>query len=296
MRNQHDRVHCRCSSVSQNTTSAWDLSADYPNQDGSFFLGNTVPVTGAHARTPPGAGVILVRKAYDVDTVPAHMAQTRVAPIQETRTWPAPTPPTRGGHCRDRRPRGDYPTAARGYKACSGWKNVVITSARRHGRHNHQGGDGEQPDRDTSPLLDHRFGYANVNVTNKTTVAVPEGTRGRHGGTASADRHSSGSQSNAAGRSTNVKGRGVFLALPRNGTRIARYCAMFKARRFAPVVSVSCAVTRATGWNQTKTPSKGEACTGFSARSGDRGSQPVRTKHSKQNSRRQREAARDLGI
>ena len=94
----------------QPTSAGWGLSADYPNQEGSFF-GNLFILGGHGYDSTSVAAFYCDGKAYDVATVPGRIGANQVGAPTRTRTSPAPTPRARPATARTSARRPTTPTA-----------------------------------------------------------------------------------------------------------------------------------------------------------------------------------------
>src|SRR5581483_10370546 len=96
----------------------WSLSADYPNQEGSFF-GNLF-VLGAHGYDATSVAAFYCDgKAYDVATVPGRIGATQVGAPYKNPYLAGPYATGTTGYCSDKCTPADYPYSDSGYKACS---------------------------------------------------------------------------------------------------------------------------------------------------------------------------------
>ena len=126
-------VHVPLWVVAQPTNVGWNLDPEYPNQEGSFF-GN-IFLTGAHGYDSTKVAAFYCNgNAYDTATVPGRIGADQVgAPYTDpflTGGWYAPysnTGTVGSGACTDYCTAADYPNNAAGFKACSGWNNIVTT-------------------------------------------------------------------------------------------------------------------------------------------------------------------------
>jgi hypothetical protein len=229
-------IHVPLFIVSQNSSVGWDLSPDYPNQEGSFF-GNIFTL-GAHGGDPTKVAAYYCNgKAYDVATVPGRIGANQVNAPYKNPYIAGPYATGTTGYCSDICTAADYPNATAGYKACSGWNNVVTT-------YRQAAATGAATSTTSTPALsasifryfETAFGYcANVNVTNKSTATVPAWTVSYDTGTAS-QYFTWFAVDSAVGSLHTIKESGVFFAIPPGGIRSFGYCAMYHGAAVAPVV------------------------------------------------------------
>src|SRR5262249_22181895 len=104
----------------------WGLNADYPNQEGSFF-GNLFILGGHGYDSTSVAAFYCDGKAYDVATVPGRIGANQVGAPYKNPYIAGPYASGVTGYCSDVCTAMDYPYGDSGYKACSGWNNVVTT-------------------------------------------------------------------------------------------------------------------------------------------------------------------------
>jgi hypothetical protein len=110
-------VHIPLWIVAQPTTVGWNLSPDYPKQEGSFFGNIFKP--GAHGAPMNKIPAFYCNGiAFDQGTVPG-----RIGANQTGAPYTDPFPGT--GYCKDTCTPADTPYAASGYKACNGWNKVL---------------------------------------------------------------------------------------------------------------------------------------------------------------------------
>jgi len=227
-------IHVPLFVVSQAPSVGWGLSADYPNQEGSFF-GN-IFVLGAHGVDATSVAAFYCDgKAYDVATVPGRIGATQVNAPYKNPYVAGPYAAGSTGYCSDVCTPADYPNAGSGYKACSGWNNVVTTY-----RQAATGGNITAVTPSLSATITQyfktTFGYcANVSVTNKTTTVVPTWTVNYDTGSATQYFQWFATFSGTGSLHT-AKGTIALNALPPGGTRSFGYCAQYHGSVVAPVV------------------------------------------------------------
>jgi hypothetical protein len=222
--------------VSQNSSIGWELNADYPNQEGSFF-GNVFTL-GAHGGDSNTVQAFYCNgKAYDIATVPGRIGTYQTNAPYKNPYIAGPYGTTTGGYCSDTCTASDGNPDA-GFKACSGWNNVVTTYRKAAAV------SGSNTVVKTTPTLtagiiryfQSSFGYcANVFVTNKTSTAIPSWTVAYDTGTATQYFRWFGTET-AVGSVHTVKATSAFLALPPNGTRWVGYCARYNGAAVTPIV------------------------------------------------------------
>jgi hypothetical protein len=227
-------IHVPLFVVSQAPSVGWSLSADYPNKEGSFF-GNLFTL-GAHGYDSTSVAAFYCDgKAYDIATVPGRIGANQVGAPYKNPYLAGPYASGATGYCSDTCTPADYPNSGAGYKACSGWNNIVTTYR--------QAATGGKITTTTSTLsatitkyFDTAFGYcANVNVSNKTSAVIPSWTVVYDTGTAS-EYFVWFATDTAAGSVHTAKASGAFMAIPPGSMRSFGYCAMYTKGSVNPVV------------------------------------------------------------
>lgn len=229
-------IHVPLWVVAQNSTVGWALDPAYPNQEGSFF-GN-IFITGAHGIDPTKiAPFYCDGSAYDHNIVPG-----RIGSVQTGAPYTNPYMPgglyanatsSTSGFCSAFCTPSDYPYTMSGYKACSGWNNVLTTYR--------QAATGGTISTATPAVtatitkyLDNGSLYcANVNVKNKTANAVSSWTVVYDTGTAT---QTAGwfSNDNVAGNQHTARGKGPASTIPPGSIANIGFCASYKAGTTPP--------------------------------------------------------------
>ena len=187
-------------------------------------------------------------KAYDVDTVPGRIGANQVGAPYKNPYLTGPYGTGTTGYCSDACTAADYPYATSGYKACSGWNNVVTTYRKAAtGGSITKAATTNNVAATITRYFDTPFGYcANVNVTNKTTAPIASWSVSYD--TLSAVQYFqwlgvevAPPPASPTGPATppsvhTIKGAGPMLALPPSGTRSVGFCARYVGGSVAPVL------------------------------------------------------------
>jgi len=238
-------VHVPLWIVAGNANVGWGLDPGYPNQEGSFFA--NIFITGAHGYAPSAnvAALYCNGNSYDKDTVPGRIGANQTgAPYTDPYVlggaYQNYSGATGTSFCSDYCTPADNPNAGAGYKACSGWNNVVTT-------YRQASTDAKVIATATAPAaptltasiskyIDNSIFYcANVTLKNKGTATVSPWTVVYDTGTATEYMHWFSTDS-VSGSVHTSKGVTAFSAVAPGGSYSFGYCARYHTTKPNPIV------------------------------------------------------------
>ena len=221
--------------VAENPAVGWALNPDYPNQEGSFF-GN-IFVKGAHGTDQSKVAAYYCNGvAYNVDTVPGRIGANQVNAPYTDPYVNGPYGADTTGFCAPNCAASDYPYQESGYKACSGWNNVITTYRRAatDGTITQSGPDGL-----TATILKYletsKSYCANVNLHNGTAARIKAWTAVYDIGSAT-QTSVWAANDKAVGSVHTAKSKGPLSEIPAAGTVSFGYCANNAATAATPVI------------------------------------------------------------